>query len=226
MADAAHAVVSVVSGPRVPSAIDVSAAPMFEMRAVTQNGFSRSGPASKSFAYATSCVRRPPIPVPIEHPIRAASAAMSRSASATACVAAATASCAKRSVFLTDFRSMYSSGSKPFTWPAIFGVPSGTTNSSMRETPDRPERMPSQVSSIVFPHGVIPPSPVMTTRRRPFAALMSPILRRPQVRGPSRTPRRRRPGTARRGPRRRSSPAARAASTSGSPHGPAPAARR
>ena len=102
MPDAAHAVVSVVRGPRVPSAVDVSAAPMFEIRAVTQNGFSRSGPASKSFAYATSCVRRPPMPVPIEHPIRAASAAMSRSASATACDAAATASWAKRSVFRTD----------------------------------------------------------------------------------------------------------------------------
>ena len=50
MPDAAQAVVSVVSGPRVPSAIDVSAAPMFEMSAVTQNGFRRSGPASKSFA--------------------------------------------------------------------------------------------------------------------------------------------------------------------------------
>jgi hypothetical protein len=46
--DAAQAVHSVVSGPRVPSAIDTSAAPMFAIRAVTQNGFSRWGPSSNS----------------------------------------------------------------------------------------------------------------------------------------------------------------------------------
>ena len=101
MPDAAQAVHSVVSGPRVPSAIDTSAAPMLAIRAVTQNGLSRSGPASKSLAWAISCVFSPPMPVPIEQPIRAASAAMSRSASATAWVAAATDSWAKRSVFRT-----------------------------------------------------------------------------------------------------------------------------
>ena len=113
--EAAQAVHSVVSGPRVPSAIDTSAAPMLAISAVTQKGLRRSGPASKSFAWAISCVFSPPMPVPIEQPIRAASAAMSRSASATACVAAATDRCAKRSVLRTVRLSMYSVGSNPCT---------------------------------------------------------------------------------------------------------------
>ena len=106
MADAAQAVHSVVSGPRVPSAIDISAAPMFGIRAVTQNGLRRSGPASNSLRCAISSVLRPPMPVPIEQPIRSASARMSMPASSTAIVAAATANCAKRSVFRTERCSM------------------------------------------------------------------------------------------------------------------------
>jgi len=105
-ADAAQAVNSVVSGPRVPSAIDISAAPMFGIRAVTQNGLRRSGPASNSLRCAISSVLRPPMPVPIEQPIRSASARMSMPASSTAIVAAATANCAKRSVFRTERCSM------------------------------------------------------------------------------------------------------------------------
>jgi hypothetical protein len=48
IAEAAQAVHSVVSGPRVPYIIEISAAPMFGIRAVTQYGFRRSGPASNS----------------------------------------------------------------------------------------------------------------------------------------------------------------------------------
>ena len=93
-------------------------------------------------------------------------------------------------------------GRSPSPGRRCSACPRAPRTRSMRETPDRPERMPSQVSSIVFPHGVMPPRPVMTTRRRPFAVLMCPILRRPQVHARSRTPRRPRRGTAPRGPRR------------------------
>jgi hypothetical protein len=48
MFDAAHAVHSDESGPRVPSSIDTQPAPMFGMMQGIANGFTRSGPREMS----------------------------------------------------------------------------------------------------------------------------------------------------------------------------------
>ena len=48
MFDAAHAVHCDASGPFVPSSIDTQPAPMFGMIAGIANGFTRSGPRSRS----------------------------------------------------------------------------------------------------------------------------------------------------------------------------------
>ena len=117
MADAAQAVHSVVSGPRVPSAIDISAAPMFGIRAVTQNGLSRSGPASNSLRCAISSVFRPPMPVPIEQPIRSRVGADVDAGVLDGLVAAATANCAKRSVLRTDALVHVALGIEPLDLP-------------------------------------------------------------------------------------------------------------
>ena len=49
----------------------------------------------------------------------------------------------------------------------MFTVPSGISNPSMRDTPDRPARMFAQESAIVRPQGVTAPIPEITTRRLP-----------------------------------------------------------
>ena len=95
-----------VSGPRVPCNIEISAAPIFGISAVTQYGFSRSGPASNSLRCAVSWVCRPPMPVPTEQPIRSASSRISMPESSIACCAAASAKWTKRSVRRAVRRSM------------------------------------------------------------------------------------------------------------------------
>ena len=50
MFEAAHAVHSDVSGPRVPSSMETQAAPMFGMIAVIESGLTRSGPRASSWS--------------------------------------------------------------------------------------------------------------------------------------------------------------------------------
>ena len=50
MFEAAHAVHSDQSGPRVPSSIETQAAPMFGMIAGIENGLIRSGPRARSWS--------------------------------------------------------------------------------------------------------------------------------------------------------------------------------
>ncbi len=180
MPEAAQAVDSVVSGPRVPNRIDTSAAPMLAISAVTQNGLSRSGPAENSFSCAISWVIRPPMPVPIEQPIRSPSASMSMPECSIASPAAFTAICANRSVLRIVRLSMNRLGSNSLISPPMSTQSSGIVTASTFETPERPLRIASHVSAAFRPHGVIAPNPVTTTASS--LSLMLPALRRPPAR--------------------------------------------
>src|SRR5437016_2097073 len=71
----------------------------------------------------------------------------------------------KTSIFLTSFFSMYSSGSKPLTSPAICVANCAASNFVMVSTPLRPAVSPAQLASVPIPSDDTRPMPVTTTRR-------------------------------------------------------------
>ena len=72
MLEAAHAVHSESSGPRVPSSIETQPAARFGMIWTIENGLTRSGPRSLSWSTHASNDLRPPIPVATAAPTRSA----------------------------------------------------------------------------------------------------------------------------------------------------------
>ena len=98
MFDAAQAVHSERSGPRVPSSIETQPAARFGMIWTIENGLTRSGPRSLSWSTQTSKDFSPPMPVATAAPTRSAIGAIWRPESVSACRAAASARCVKRSM--------------------------------------------------------------------------------------------------------------------------------
>jgi hypothetical protein len=115
MFDAAQAVHSERSGPRVPSSIETQPAPRFGMIDGIENGLTRSGPRVVSVSQQSWKDFRPPMPVATAAPIRSASLAMSMPESDSACRAAASTRCVNRSIRRTCFLSTQSAASKSFT---------------------------------------------------------------------------------------------------------------
>ena len=98
--------------------METSPAAMSGMNMGTKNGLTRPGPRSIMVRAWSSNVLIPPIPLPMITPTRFGSAGARSSPSpacCTACTETAMANWANRSARRASFRSMYSSGSKPFT---------------------------------------------------------------------------------------------------------------
>ena len=112
MFEAAQAVVSVASGPCVPSSIETQAAAMFGMIWTIENGLVRSGPRSRSVWKQSSNAPSPPIPVATAAPTRSGSASTEIPLSASAIRAAESAICENRSMRRACLRSIHFVGSK------------------------------------------------------------------------------------------------------------------
>ena len=115
MFEAAQAVVSVASGPCVPSSIDTQAAAMFGMIWMIENGLVRSGPRSSRLWKQSSNAPRPPMPVATAAPTRSDSSAIAMPLSRSAMRAAERAICEKRSMRRACLRSIQVVGSKSFS---------------------------------------------------------------------------------------------------------------
>jgi hypothetical protein len=109
-------------------------------------------------------VAKPPMPLPMKTPVRAASLPCTvKEASSRAKSAAAMASWMKRSTFLSSFFSRKRSGSKPFTSQANRVLWWEASKRVMGPAPERPARRACQVSSVPIPTGDTRPTPVTTT---------------------------------------------------------------
>jgi len=117
---------------------------------------------------------RPPIPVATETPTRSVSGSISIPESASAMRAAATIICAKRSSFRALRCSIHLVGSKSFSSHAKCTAKPAGSNCWMGAAPLLPAVRFSQKVSASFPSGVTAPTPVTTTRLRPFT--LKPIL--------------------------------------------------
>jgi hypothetical protein len=150
---------------------------MSGMNMGTKNGLTRPGPRSIMTRVCSSNVAIPPIPLPMSTPTRSESAgarSSPRPAWRTACSATATANWANRSVRRASFRSMYSTGSKPFTSQAKRTLNwSVASNWVMVAAPLVPASSAAHAASTSLPTGVSRPRPVMTTRWRPFVVRVS-----------------------------------------------------
>src|SRR5689334_6146831 len=114
------------------------------------------------------------MPLPMMTPVRSGDGNLpSRPAWVTAWWAAASANCAKRSYRRASFRSMYLSGSKPFTSQANRTDSFCGSNLVMGAAPDVPPSSALQVESTSVPTGVTRPRPVTTTR---WAKLLPDLL--------------------------------------------------
>ena len=100
--------------------------------------------------------------------MRSASGSTSRPESSSACRAAATIICAKRSMRRACLCSIQSFGSNSFSSQANVTGYSLASHCSIGAAPDLPASRLSQVVWTSFPSGETHPSPVMTTRLRPF----------------------------------------------------------
>ena len=130
-----------------------------------KNGDTRSGPRSSSVRFSRSITSNPPMPLPIETPMRVAfSGVTARPLSSIAMAVAASANWMKRAHFLTSFFSIQLSGSKPFTSPAKRVVCRDASNSVIGAMPDCPAQIPFHVSAVPMPTGDTRPIPVTTTR--------------------------------------------------------------
>ena len=138
MFEAAQAVHCEESGPLVPSSIETWAAPMFGMIAGIENGFTRSGPRSRSVSVQSWNDLSPPIPVATDAPTRSASFAITIPLSASAWRAAAMASCAKRSIRRAVLCSIHTVGSKSCTSHAKWTSYSESSNCVIGPAPDSP----------------------------------------------------------------------------------------
>ena len=165
--DAAHAVVTVVFGPRRWNCIATDAPAMLGMIVGAYIGFSRPLVAKEIAPVVMSS--NAPMPVPIATPTRKLSSlARSRPESASAMPEAATAICEKRAMRCAALRSRNSCGSKLFTWQANFVASRSVGKRTMGLAPLRPSIRPCQYSSTFLPRGLTVPIPVTTTRVRPF----------------------------------------------------------
>ena len=84
MLDAAHAVHSDTSGPRVPSSIETHPAARFGSVCTIENGLTRSGPRRSIWRTHSSNELTPPIAVAIAAPVRSATRSTTRPESASA----------------------------------------------------------------------------------------------------------------------------------------------
>src|SRR5919106_6029426 len=168
MLDAAQAVVSVASGPCVPSSIEIQAAAMLGMIWMIEKGLVRSGPRSISTCRHSSKACSPPMPVAIAAPIRSGAAATEIPLSFSAMRAAESASCEKRSILRACFRSIHVVGSKSDASHAKRTLYSLASKWVIGPAPDSPATRFSHVDSGSLPSGVTIPTPVTATRRLPF----------------------------------------------------------
>src|SRR3954453_8031523 len=105
------------------------------------------------------------MPLPITTPVLSGLGNRpSRPAWVMAWWAAASASCANRSYRRASFRSMYCSGSNPFTSQAKRTCCLEASNLVIGAAPDLPSSSALQVESTSVPTGVTSPRPVTTTR--------------------------------------------------------------
>ena len=121
LADAAHAVTTQVTGPRMLKRIEANPAASLGMIIVTARGLIREAPRSSITLMWLSKDSIPPRPEPTTTPARSASdvsATKSRPDSSMACWAAHMKSCAERSSRRASLLGMMSSGSQPRTSPA------------------------------------------------------------------------------------------------------------
>ena len=145
------------------------------------SGSIRIPPRFSSVRIASSVWGSPPPPLPQMVPTRSRSS-FDRSSCAcfSACFAAATANCEKRAIRRASLRSRYSVGSNPSTSPATWqGYMSGSSSWSTIESrpmPERPATARDHISSTLFPSGLSTPPPVITTLRRPSAAMPSAAI--------------------------------------------------
>jgi hypothetical protein len=152
---AAQAVQVFSAGPWRPWRIETAAVGAFAIIIGTRNGETRRSPRSRRIWIWSSRVWMPPMPVPIQTPLRLGSA-MSSPACSSAMSAAAMANWVQRSVRRTSLGlSNQGLGSKSWTRRS----PSGAG-------PFRP----SQKASTPMPQGATTPSPVTATRRRVIRA--------------------------------------------------------
>src|SRR5262249_44095310 len=112
-------------------------------------------------------------------PTRSGSDAMSIPLSLSAMRAAESASCEKRSMRRDCLRSIHVVGSKSLSSQAKRTAYSLASKCLIGPAPDSPARRFCQVVSGSFPSGVTIPTPVITTRRLPFADI-SVIALHPQ----------------------------------------------
>src|SRR3990172_4449388 len=136
------------------------------MREGMKNGPILLTPFSRNSLWVPSSVSSPPRAAPTIAPMRSGSSLdMSRPESFIAISPAAIASWMKRSLRRISRLSMYFSGSKPFSSPAMRVGKLEASNCVMGPIPLLPATIPRQDSSTPIPTGHTIPSPVTTTRR-------------------------------------------------------------
>src|SRR2546428_6570596 len=172
----AHAVTTDELGPLAPKRMEIRPDAMLMISMGMKNGETRSGPLALSTSWVSRSVVMPPMPEPTRTPKRVLSTcSRSRPASSTAITAQAMAYLRKGSNFRSSFLSMYLSGSKPLSSPAMRVGKPVASKRVMGPIPDAPRVRAAQNSSAVVPVGVTAPTPVMTTR----AGLSTPVARPP-----------------------------------------------
>src|SRR3954470_4503749 len=165
-ADAEQAVQVAEFGPRAPNRIDTWPAARLMIADGMKNGEILRGPPSSRALCSRSMVVNPPIPEAMNTPTRRDSAGvMVRPESSIANCDAAIAYWMKMSIFLTSFFSMYASGSKRFTSPAMRVANWVVSNLVIGATPLWPALIPVQFASVPIPSDDTSPMPVTTTRR-------------------------------------------------------------
>ena len=174
----AHAETAAKLGPRAPNSMATRPAAMSGIIAGMVKGETRRGPISWRRSTAFSSHSRPPIPEATSTPTSSGMAPMSRPESVTASRASATPRATQREVRRSSLAPRWSTGSNPFTSPAMCVARSETSHSEMGTIPGRPRRHASQLAATSLPRGVTAPIPVTTTRTRPpTSRLIAQLLR-------------------------------------------------
>src|SRR5437868_11689298 len=124
------------------------------------------GPPPRAALSSPSTVVTPPMPDAMKTPVRGArSGVISSRESTIANCDAAIAYWMKMSIFLTSFFSMYASGSKPLTSPAMRVANWVVSNLVIVPMPLWPALIAAQLASLPIPSDDTSPMPVTTTRR-------------------------------------------------------------
>ena len=135
----AHAVTTDEFGPLAPNRIEMSPEAMLMMSIGMKKGETRSGPFAFRTSWLSSSVVMPPMPEPTSTPKRLLSTRSTLSpASSTAMAAQATAYFRYGSSFRSSFLSMYLSGSKPLSSPAMRVAKPVASKRVMGPMPDTP----------------------------------------------------------------------------------------